>query len=211
MNNRSFSYYSLALVLGVFLFSCRSQKERNYSYLLSEKWMDHPVEKSHTDSGKDLPKIEEGPDSGSLIEEVAEDNKKGGEAWEGKMDEQTRKILTTAQSYMGTPYQYGGLTRKGIDCSGLVWQCYRAAEIALPRASYRQAEMGTKVAIRQIRPGDLVFFSTGGSQRINHVGIVWEVEDGDVSFIHASTSKGVRIDQLSQDYWSKRFKKGVRL
>lgn len=80
----------------------------------------------------------------------------------------------------------------------------------MPRISRDQAKEGKEVRLREVREGDLVFFKTSGSG-ISHVGIVENVENGVVFFIHSSSSKGVIISSLEETYWNKRFVKAVRV
>lgn len=116
------------------------------------------------------------------------------------------QILTEAESYLGTPYRYGGTTRRGIDCSSFVQQVFEIFDYELPRVSSAQAQQGHRVATDEVRPGDLLFFATGGGGRVSHVGIVHNVSDeGEIEFIHASTSQGVTVTPLSSSYWNKRY------
>lgn len=115
-------------------------------------------------------------------------------------------VIETAKSYRGTPYRYGGMTRSGIDCSALVYHSFAAAGINLPRRSEDQSALGKKVPDAKIRPGDVLFFATGKKKKeVTHTGIVTEVQREEVRFIHASTSKGVTEDYLSNRYWAKAF------
>jgi cell wall-associated NlpC family hydrolase len=117
---------------------------------------------------------------------------------------QQQAIARTAQRYLGTPYQYGGTSQKGIDCSGLSCQVYReAVGINLPRTADAQAEVGKAIPRSQAGPGDLVFFREPKASKVTHVGIL--ISDGEEGrFIHASTSKGVREDNLNDPYWKSR-------
>lgn len=121
-------------------------------------------------------------------------------------------ILKEAESYLGTPYRYGGMTRNGIDCSAFVLSVFGAAAgLNLPRVAASQATEGDEVSRDDLEKGDLVFFSHGRG-RISHVGIVEEVSaDGDVKFIHAATSKGVMISSLSDSYWGPKFRFAKRI
>lgn len=96
------------------------------------------------------------------------------------------KLLQQYQDWQGTRHRLGGLTKQGIDCSGLVYAIYREAlGIALPRTTEQQAAVGAATRRNDLRAGDLVFFKTGFKAR--HVGIY--VERGE--FLHVSTKKGV--------------------
>lgn len=116
------------------------------------------------------------------------------------------KILSEAETYLGTPYRFGGTSRSGIDCSAFVQRVFEIFDYQLPRVSSAQAKEGTEIPKEELRAGDLVFFSTTGRGRVSHVGIVHSVrEDGEIEFIHASTSQGVTVTPLSDSYWSKRY------
>ena len=128
----------------------------------------------------------------------------------GKMDVQ--KVVAEAQSYIGTPYKYGGTSKRGMDCSGLVFTSYKVINKSLPRTAAQLAQSGTKIRRNDLRPGDLVFFNAkGNGTKINHVGLVVSVRGKDVRFIHSTTSRGVREDSLNEGYWSTRFRKAVRV
>lgn len=120
-------------------------------------------------------------------------------------------ILTEAETYLGTPYRYGGTTRKGIDCSAFVLSVFgAAASLNLPRVAASQAQEGESIDKTELQKGDLVFFSHG--RRISHVGIVESIsEDGDIKFIHAATSKGVMVSSLSDSYWGPKFRFAKRV
>lgn len=95
-----------------------------------------------------------------------------------------------------------------MDCSGLMIQSFKSVGISLPRVSSEQASMGKSVSLKEILPGDMVFFGESPkSKTVNHAGLVVEVPERNkkVMFIHASTSKGVRIDDLYSEYWFQKF------
>ena len=121
-------------------------------------------------------------------------------------------ILSEANTYIGTPYRFGGMTRSGIDCSAFVLSVYGSVTgINLPRISSAQAQEGERVEREQLEKGDLLFFQTRGS-RISHVGIVQEItQEGEIKFIHASTSKGVTISSLNEKYWGARYRFAKRI
>lgn len=122
-------------------------------------------------------------------------------------------ILTEAETYLGTPYRYGGTTRSGIDCSAFVLSVFGAsAGVNLPRVAASQAQQGEKIEKADVQKGDLVFFSHQGRGRISHVGIVESVDaEGNVKFIHAATSRGVMISSLNDSYWGPKFRFAKRV
>jgi len=120
--------------------------------------------------------------------------------------EKTEVIIAKARSYTGTPYKYGGTTGKGMDCSGLLLNSFKAIDYNLPRTSAEQKKVGKRVDDAEIKKGDLLFFATSKKRRkVTHVGLVTVVSGGKVTFIHASTSKGVTETRLDNSYWNKRF------
>ena len=124
----------------------------------------------------------------------------------GKNSSTVNKILEEAEDFLGTPYKFGGKTKSGLDCSGLVITVFDAHDVKLPRRSSEQAQKGKKIDVSEAKPGDLLFFSTAKSGEISHVGIVREIKNkGEITFIHASTTKGVIISSLNEKYWNKAF------
>lgn len=130
------------------------------------------------------------------------DARKGGGLPSFRLHAQPRpEVLKAAHKYLGVPYRYGGNTRRGMDCSGLVWRAARDAwGRELPRSSAEMARLGMPVSRAELQPGDLVFFHTGSRRRISHVGIY----EGGGLFIHSSTTKGVEIAGLDEGYWRRR-------
>jgi probable lipoprotein NlpC len=130
----------------------------------------------------------------------------------GKNAGGTSKVVQTARSYIGTPYRYGGTDRSGMDCSGLLCASFESAGIKIPRSSYEQAEMGSEVRMREVAPGDLVFFSERkGGGKVSHVGLVTAVRgSNEVTFVHSSTSRGVIEDNLYAEHYQKIFVKAIR-
>lgn len=128
-------------------------------------------------------------------------------------DEQVKEVIQAARAFTGTPYKWGGTTRAGMDCSGLTGNAFRAINLELPRTTDDQAILGEKVKLKNLIPGDLVFFATGKKKRdITHVGIVTDIKARDnVKFIHASTTLGVVETNLYSDYYIKRFRIARRI
>lgn len=120
-----------------------------------------------------------------------------------------RRIARAVDNWLGTPYRWGNGTPKvGTDCSGFVQGLFgRTFEIRLPRVSRDQYRTGHSVSRTDLRPGDLVFFDTRDSGRINHVGVY----AGAGRFAHASASRGVVYDELRSRYFERAFRGARRL
>lgn len=111
-----------------------------------------------------------------------------------------KEIVSRAAKYKGVPYVFGGTTTKGFDCSGYVQYVFKDCKAKLPRLADEQALQGIFVTQKQLRPGDLVFFTTYAAGA-SHVGIY----AGDGQFWSASSSKGVILSSLKDDYWKQRY------
>ncbi len=119
-------------------------------------------------------------------------------------------VIKECESYLGTPYKFGGTTKKGIDCSGLVYNAFKELGHTMPRVSYQQAEVFDAISIDRLAKGDLVYFSVE-SNRINHTGVITKINGAkEVYFIHASVKGGVREDNLYSNYWYSKFVKATR-
>lgn len=126
--------------------------------------------------------------------------------FEGKVSKSINDILKDAEKYLGTPYKFAGNSSSGFDCSGFTSKVFEENDFKLPRRSADQALTGEKIDINQVKPGDLLFFATAGGSRVSHVGIVHDISsDGEIKFIHASTSKGVIISSLNEKYWNQAY------
>ncbi|MFD3407804.1 C40 family peptidase [Aquirufa sp. HETE-83D] len=120
-----------------------------------------------------------------------------------------KSIIKDAQNLKGVPYKFGGMDKKGMDCSGLLYTVYLKNEVNIPRVSADQANFGEEISINELKIGDWVFFATGKVGLISHVGLVTK-DHPDITFIHASTTYGVREDKLNQKYWLNRIVKIIR-
>ena len=131
---------------------------------------------------------------------------------ENAVDMDVQKLLLdTAFSYLGTPYKHAGVTRKGMDCSGFVSTTFKAIDVPLSRSSQEMATQGKRIKLKNVRVGDLLFFKTLRHNRISHVGMVVDVQDGEIKFIHASSKRGVVISSLSENYYKKAFRMAKRV
>lgn len=116
------------------------------------------------------------------------------------------KLMAQYKEWRGIPYEHGGLSKRGIDCSGFVYLTYlNKFGIKLPRSTEQQSNLGIQITPREIRVGDLVFFKSLFTE--THVGIYL----GKRQFLHASTSQGVMISSMDNDYWRDTFWKAQRI
>lgn len=120
-------------------------------------------------------------------------------------NELQRKLLKSYANWKGTKYQLGGDSKEGIDCSGLTRRIYREVYgIELPRRTYEQVKIGSRIERQNLKPGDIVYFKPEGTG--SHTAVYL----GETLFINASTAKGVVISTLENIYWNKYFEFGIR-
>ncbi|MFH0802415.1 MAG: C40 family peptidase [bacterium] len=116
------------------------------------------------------------------------------------------RLVRHSMDYIGVPYVWAGTSSYGFDCSGFVWKMFSTFGISLPRMADSQYLQGSPVSSSEIKPGDLVFFSTYSSG-VSHVGI----SVGNNKFIHSSSSRGVTVSDLSDPYYRLRYVGARRL
>lgn len=112
-------------------------------------------------------------------------------------------LVDCARGWIGTPYRYGGNDRRGVDCSGLTTNVFmQAAGVKLPRDSRSQKDFCRRIDRQALQPGDLVFFvNSKGGRRVNHVGLYI----GGGEMIHASSSRGVIVSDITTGYWDNHY------
>ena len=123
-------------------------------------------------------------------------------------------LINFAKTFLGTPYRYSGTTPSGFDCSGFIYYIMGNFGFEITRTSYGMAELGRNIRLNDVRPGDLLFFKGRNlnSSRVGHVGMVVEVNENGIFFIHSSTSRGVVIDNFKTSrYYIPRFLKAKRM
>lgn len=120
-------------------------------------------------------------------------------------EELANELIRMASDNLGSRYRSGGTSKNGFDCSGLMYTTFSSLDIKLPRSSHEMATIGIKIEPKEAKKGDLIFFKTRGSNQINHVGMVVEVFDDEIRFIHSSTQSGVIISSTKEKYYDKNF------
>lgn len=116
-------------------------------------------------------------------------------------------IISTAKNYLGVPYVFGGASpEEGFDCSGFLEYVFARNGIEIPRTADKQYRLGKLVRQSQLVAGDLVFFTTY-EPGASHCGIYL----GNDKFIHASSSKGIRVDDINDSYWASRYYGGKHI
>jgi len=110
------------------------------------------------------------------------------------------KMFEFIDDWYGTPYRLGGTTKKGVDCSAFSQFLFAAVYgFSIPRTAREQYSLTTRISRTELKEGDLVFFNTRGG--ISHVGIYLQNN----KFVHASTSGGVMISDIFEEYWARKF------
>ena len=198
MRTSSLSRISLALLATLSLTSCEAVKNflsrdlEEEDYSVGELYVDEYVaEVPYVPSPSPEDKAK-GKVNALGIERTAGDNE---------------QLYDAIEAWMGTPYQYGGTTKAGVDCSAFVGHIYSEVyQRRLHRVANDMQQDVTLITKSELREGDIVFF-TNSKGRVSHVGIY--LKDG--LFVHSSTSHGVIISRLDDSYWSKHFYKGGRI
>jgi murein DD-endopeptidase len=118
-----------------------------------------------------------------------------------------KEVVAVAKTLIGAPYQYGGTTPDGFDCSGLVHYAYKEAGLNIPRTTREQLRYAQRVRASNLRPGDVLFFRVS-DRKVTHVGIY----TGDGRFIHAPSAGGhVAYARMDNPFWEKRLVGAGRL
>lgn len=166
----------ILLLIIVSYSSCKSSKKARNSKIITKKSATRDVSKSRTTETSEITSLED-------------------------------QIINYAKTFEGVRYRWGGTDKSGMDCSGLVFESFKTHDIYLPRISRDMAKKGVEIKLKETQKGDLLFFKTGKSRRnaINHVGLVIEIKNNAIYFIHSTTSKGVIISSLNDDYWKSSF------
>ena len=212
-NHRVMSFFKLytnqkfifSVIIGAMLLaSCSSSRKTAVAIKKGSGSSDHKIKPPEETVKVDVPETE------AMEEDDAAPRKKKKASIR---QERAEKVISTARTFIGTPYKYGGTTRSGMDCSALLINSFSAVKLNLPRSSEAQSKVGTEIKMNELKPGDLVFFATGNKKKqITHVGLVTDVKAKDnIKFIHASSSLGVVETNLFAEYYQKRFRGARRV
>lgn len=110
------------------------------------------------------------------------------------------KMFEFIDDWYGTPYRLGGTTKKGVDCSAFSQFLFASVYgLSIPRTAREQYNWTNRISRTQLNEGDLIFFNTRGG--ISHVGVYLQNN----KFVHASTSGGVMISDIFDEYWARKF------
>ena len=154
--------------------------------------------------------------TGSLAKNITSNHQKSEKVKLGKGDIIFRSheasglndIIKTAKARLGTRYVYGANRKNAVDCSSFTQQVFKKHNKKLPRTSRSQSSVGKRIAKKDLRKGDLVFFSSRNTRHVAHVGIY--ISKG--NFIHASSgAHKVTISNLSNSYYRKHYKNARRV
>ena len=111
-----------------------------------------------------------------------------------------KKMFEFIDDWYGAPYRLGGTTKKGVDCSAFTQFLFAGVYgLSIPRTAREQYGLTSRVSRTELKEGDLIFFNTRGT--ISHVGVYLQNN----KFVHASTSGGVMISDIFEDYWARKF------
>ncbi len=205
LKGKQILYLAAAILLSLPVVSCRSTSHNTHTYRpyherrnrSGNESADNPAEK--TEKNKPIPQSAHG----LVSDEWARLDIKLGR-------HDNKKLYKELKKWLGTPYEYAAHTcGEGTDCSGMVMEVYlKIYGIKLHRNSAKMLEENCKrIDLDDLREGDLVFFCTNGDGRVSHVGIYLK----DNKFVHASSSRGVAVDDLRQNYYATHFHAAARV
>lgn len=204
-NGKTILYLAAAILLSLPVVSCRSTKSNTHTY--------RPYHERRNRGGVS------NDDGGITTSEQKKPIPQSGhglvtDEWarlDIKLDKKdNKKLYKELKRWLGTPYVYAAHTcGEGTDCSGMVMEVYlKIYDIKVHRNSAKMLEENCRIIdLDDLREGDLVFFCTNGDSRVSHVGIYLK----DNKFVHASSSRGVTVDDLRQNYYATHFYAAARV
>lgn len=121
-------------------------------------------------------------------------------------DSLRESLVVYAKKFLNKPYCSAGKAGKCFDCSGLMYKVFGDHGIKLPPSSSTQAVCGNFIHPLNAKAGDLIFFNgRRKNEEVGHVGMIVEISDSEVFFIHSTIHAGVIISKLSEVYYKDRF------
>ncbi len=205
INGKQILYLAAAILLSLPVVSCRSTKSNTHTY--------RPYHERRNRGGS------ANDDGGTTVTEQKKPIPQSGhglvsDEWArldiklGRHD--NKKLYKELKRWLGTPYAYAEHTcGEGTDCSGMVMEVFLTVYgVKVHRNSAKMLEENCRVIdLDDLKEGDLVFFCTNGDGRVSHVGIYLK----DNKFVHASSSRGVAVDDLRQNYYATHFHAAARV
>ena len=199
-------YLAAAILLSLPVVSCHSTKSNTHTYRPYNERRNRDRtsdEDKGTDKNKDKKKPIAQSGHGLVSDEWARLDIKLGR-------HDNKKLYKELKKWLGTPYAYAQHTcGEGTDCSGMVMEVFQEVYgIKVHRNSAKMLEQNCReIDLDDLREGDLLFFCTNGDGRVSHVGIYLK----DNKFVHASSSRGVCVDDLRQNYYATHFHAAARV
>lgn len=199
MNGKKILYLAAAILLSLPVVSCRSTSNNTHTY------RPYHERRNRGGSSNDEARSTATTDKKSIAQsghDLVSDEWARLDIKLGRHD--NKKLYKELKRWLGTPYVYAAHTcGEGTDCSGMVMEVYlEVYGIKVHRNSAKMLEQNCRVInLDDLREGDLVFFCTNGDGRVSHVGIYLK----DNKFVHASSSRGVTVDDLRQNYYATHF------
>ena len=202
-NGKTILYLAAAILLSLPVVSCHTSKNNTHTYRPYHERRNRGGE-PHDENTSTTERQKPEPGGYGLVDEkwAALDVKLG--------RNYNKKLYKELKSWLGTPYAHAKQDKGiGTDCSGMVMMVYQEVYgIKLHRNSAKMLEINCRIIdLKKLREGDLVFFCTSGGDRVSHVGIYLK----DNKFVHASSSRGVVVDDLRQDYYATHFHSAARV
>ena len=200
-------YLAAAIFLSLPVVSCRSTSSNTHTYRPYHERRNRGA--PSTDNDIDSPRSKENKNvitpsgHGLVSDEWARLDIKLGR-------KDNKALYKELKRWLGTPYVYAAHTcGEGTDCSGMVMEVFlKVYGIKVHRNSAKMLEQNCKpIDVDDLREGDLVFFITSSDGHVSHVGIYLK----DYKFVHASSSRGVAVDDLRQNYYATHFHTAARV
>ena len=205
VNGKQILYLAAAILLSLPVVSCRSTSHNTHTYRPYHERRNRSGNESVDNPGEKTEKNKPIPQSGHglVSDEWARLDIKLGR-------HDNKKLYKELKKWLGTPYVYAAHTcGEGTDCSGMVMEVFlEVYGIKVHRNSAKMLEENCRVIdLDDLKEGDLVFFCTNGDDRVSHVGIYLKEN----KFVHASSSRGVAVDDLRQNYYATHFHAAARV